>query len=360
MMHDKKSKQLLGIAVIILAILSFLLWQYFRPKELSSDFASGNGRIEAIEVDIDTKIAGRIKSILVDEGDFVKTGQVLAIMDTDSLEAQLREAQAKYKEAQSKVISAQHQVIQRKNEKEVAQATVAQRQAELNLAKNRLSRVQKLVAKGVASVDSLDEASALFYSAEAVFKAANAQVAEKDAMIATAEAQVDGAELSVDAAAATVERLKVDIKDSTLVAPIDGRIQFRVAQPGEVLAAGGKVLNMVDLTNVYMVFFLPTEQAGRVRMGAPVHLVLDAIPQYVIPAKVTFVADVAQFTPKTVETASERQKLMFRVKARIAPELLKKHIHAVKTGLPGMAYVQLNLKSKWPANLQVNVPNERR
>lgn len=95
-------------------------------------------------------------------------------------------------------------------------------------------------------------------------------------------------------------------------------------------------------------------------MGAPVHLVLDAIPQYVIPAKVTFVADVAQFTPKTVETASERQKLMFRVKARIAPELLKKHIHAVKTGLPGMAYVQLNLKSKWPANLQVNVPNERR
>ncbi|MBN9226325.1 MULTISPECIES: HlyD family secretion protein [Legionella] len=358
MIQGKKSKLLLGITVIILGIFLFSVWKYFQPRELGSDFASGNGRIEAIEVDIDTKVAGRIKKILVDEGDFVKAGQVLAIMDADSLEAQLREAKAKYKEAQSNVISAKYQVIQRKNEKEVALATVAQRQAELNLAKNRLFRVEKLVAKGAASVDSLDEAKALFYSAEAVFKAANAQVAEKDAMIATAEAQVSGAELSVDAADATVERLKVDIKDSTLVAPLDGRIQFRVAQPGEVLAAGGKVLNMVDLTNVYMVFFLPTEQAGRVQIGAPVHLVLDAIPQYVIPAKVTFVADVAQFTPKTVETASERQKLMFRIKARISPKLLKKYIYAVKTGLPGMAYVQLNPKSKWPANIQVTVPND--
>lgn len=358
MVQDKKSKLLLGIVVIILGIFLFFLWKYLQPRELGSDFASGNGRIEAIEVDIATKVAGRIKKILVDEGDFVKAGQVLAIMDTDSLEAQLREAKAKYKEAQSNVISAKYQVIQRKNEKEVAMATVAQRQAELNLAKNRLSRVEKLVAKGAASVDSLDEAKALFYSAEAVFKAANAQVTEKDAMIATAEAQVSGAELFVDAADATVERLKVDIKDSTLVAPLDGRIQFRVAQPGEVLAAGGKVLNMVDLTNVYMVFFLPTEQAGRVQIGAPVHLVLDAIPQYVIPAKVTFVADVAQFTPKTVETASERQKLMFRIKARISHKLLKKYIYAVKTGLPGMAYVQLNPKSKWPANLQVSLPND--
>ena len=351
MIQGKKSKLLLGITVIILGIFLFSVWKYFQPRELGSDFASGNGRIEAIEVDIDTKVAGRIKKILVDEGDFVKAGQVLAIMDADSLEAQLREAKAKYKEAQSNVISAKYQVIQRKNEKEVALATVAQRQAELNLAKNRLFRVEKLVAKGAASVDSLDEAKALFYSAEAVFKAANAQVAEKDAMIATAEAQVSGAELSVDAADATVERLKVDIKDSTLVAPLDGRIQFRVAQPGEVL-------NMLDLTNVYMVFFLPTEQAGRVQIGAPVHLVLDAIPQYVIPAKVTFVADVAQFTPKTVETASERQKLMFRIKARISPKLLKKYIYAVKTGLPGMAYVQLNPKSKWPANIQVTVPND--
>ena len=137
-------------------------------------------------------------------------------------------------------------------------------------------------------------------------------MAAADAAIATAKSLVIAAEANVESAQATIERIQADINDSTLKAPRDGRVQYRVAQPGEVLAAGGKVLNMVDLDDVYMTFFLPTDWAGRVKLGADVRLVLDAAPQFVIPAKVTFVADVAQFTPKTVETAEERQKLTFR------------------------------------------------
>lgn len=110
---------------------------------------------------------------------------------------------------------------------------------------------------------------------------------------------------------------------------------------------------MVDLSDVYMTFFLPTAVVGRVALGTEVRLVLDAAPQYVIPARVSFVADVAQFTPKTVETASERQKLMFRVRAQIPPDLLRKYITQVKTGLPGVAYIRLNPKVEWPAHLQV-------
>ncbi len=102
-------------------------------------------------------------------------------------------------------------------------------------------------------------------------------------------------------------------------------MQYRIAQPGEVLASGGKVLNLVDLSDVYMTFFLPETVVGRVALGSEVHIVLDAAPQYVIPARVSYVASTAQFTPKTVETASERQKLMFRVKARIDPALLQKN-----------------------------------
>jgi HlyD family secretion protein len=113
---------------------------------------------------------------------------------------------------------------------------------------------------------------------------------------------------------------------------------------------------MVDLSDVYMTFFLPTAEAGRVRLGTEVHLVLDTAPQYVVPARVSYVADVAQFTPKTVETADERQKLMFRVKARIDPDLLKKHIKSVKTGLPGVAYVQLDPQAEWPGHLRVRLP----
>ena len=131
-------------------------------------------------------------------------------------------------------------------------------------------------------------------------------------------------------------------------------MQYRVAQPGEVLGAGGKVLNMVDLADVYMTFFLPEQAAGRVALGQDVRIILDAAPQYVIPAAVSFVASTAQFTPKTVETASERQKLMFRVKAQISPELL--HLQQVKTGLPGVAWIKLDAGAQWPAQLEVRVP----
>ena len=163
------------------------------------------------------------------------------------------------------------------------------------------------------------------------------------------------AESSVEAAQASVERLQADIEDSRLKAPRSGRVQYRVSQPGEVLGAGGKVLNLVDLNDVYMNVFLPAQQAGRVALGADVRLILDAAPQYVIPAKVTFVASVAQFTPKTVETANEREKLMFRVKARIDPELLQKHLEQVKTGVPGMAYLKLDAAAEWPESLHVRI-----
>ncbi len=125
---------------------------------------------------------------------------------------------------------------------------------------------------------------------------------------------------------------------------------------GEVVGAGSRLLNVLDLTDVYMTFFLPTAAAGRLAIGSEVRLRLDAAPEYVIPAQISFVADVAQFTPKTVETASEREKLMFRVKARIAPELLKQHLRSIKTGLPGMAYVRIDPQAQWPEELQVKLP----
>ena len=176
-------------------------------------------------------------------------------------------------------------------------------------------------------------------SVQAAVHAARAQVTAAAAAIEAARAAQVGAQSAVEAAQATVARIDADLADSELRAPRAGRVQYRVAQPGEVLGAGGKVLNMVDLADVYMTFFLPEQAAGRVALGQDVRIILDAAPQYVIPAAVSFVASTAQFTPKTVETASERQKLMFRVKAQISPELLHKHLQQVKTGLPGVAWI---------------------
>ncbi len=347
---------LLTAGVIVVGGLAYLGWRLFRPRELPEGFARSNGRIEAVEIDVATKTPGRLVAIRVNEGDFVKAGQDLAQMDTDVLDAQLREAEAELRRAESTVETAHSNVTQRESEKAAAQSVVAQREAELEAAKRARIRVENLVAKNAASVETLDNARALFYSAEAAVKAAKANVAAADAAIATAKSQVIQAEATVEAAKARIQRLRADINDCTLRAPCNGRVQYRIAQLGEVLSAGGKVLNMVDLADVYMTFFLPTAEAGKVQMGTEVHLVLDAAPQFVFPARVSFVADVAQFTPKTVETAEERQKLMFRIKAQIDPELLKKHIRSVKTGLPGMAYVQLDPRAAWPAHLQVKLP----
>ena len=195
-----------------------------------------------------------------------------------------------------------------------------------------------------------------FYSAKAAVSSAKANVAAADAAIATAKTLSSRRKRLSNPPRRRSNASRRTSTTAHLKAPRDGRVQYRVAQPGEVLNAGGKVLNMVDLNDVYMTFFLPTDWAGRVKLGAEVRLVLDAAPQFVIPAKVTFVADVAQFTPKTVETAEERQKLTFRIKAHIPPEVLKKYVRDVKTGLPGMAYVQLDPQAPWPANLEVKLP----
>lgn len=210
--------------------------------------------------------------------------------------------------------------------------------------------------KNAASEAQLDDDRAAAAAAKAAVGAAEAQAAAAQAAIGRARSDVIAAEASVEAARATLQRIQADIDDSVLKSPRDGRVQYRVAQPGEVLSPGGVVLNMVDLTDVYMTFFLPTEQAGRIALGAEARLVLDAAPQYVVPAEISFVADVAQFTPKTVETQEERQKLMFRIKTRIAPDLLREHLLQVKTGLPGMAYVQLDPRVDWPPELQTRLP----
>lgn len=347
----------LRIAIVAaLAAAAFFVWKFLQPRGLPAGIAAGNGRIEAVEIDVAARTAGRVREILVNEGDFVEAGQEVARMDTAVLEAQLREADAQLQKARIGIETARSQVAQREAERQAAEAVIAQRKAELDAAQSRLARSDEIASRGFVSQARLDDDRAAYQAAKAAVGAAQAQAAAAQAALGRAKSDVIAAVAAADAVAATIQRIRADLDDSVLKAPRDGRVQYRVAQPGEVLSPGGVVLNMVDLTDVYMTFFLPTERAGRVALGAEARLVLDAARQYVIPAKISFVADVAQFTPKTVQTEEERQKLMFRVKARIAPDLLKRHLHQVKTGLPGMAYVRLDPQLDWPPELQVRLP----
>ena len=327
-----------------------------RPKGPGEGFLSSNGRIEATEIDVSSKFSGRVQDILVADGDFVTAGQTLAHMQVQTLEAQRDEAQARHQQSVTAVASAEAQVAVRESDRQAALAVVAQRVSELDAAQRRLARSETLTREGASSGQELDDDRARVSGVQAAVVAAKAQVQAAQAAISAARAQVAGTHSTVDAAQATIVRIKVDIKDSALTAPRDGRVQYRIAQPGEVLAPGGKVLNLVDLGDVYMTFFVPETAAGKLALGSEVHIILDAAPQYVIPAKISFVASTAQFTPKTVETASERQKLMFRVKAQIGRELLQKNLRQVKTGLPGMVWLKLDAQAPWPAELALKVP----
>lgn len=345
-----------GVIMVALMVAAITVWRLIKPSELPDGIIASNGRIEAIEIDVSAKSPGRIRDITADEGDFVKAGQIIAHMDTDTLIAQRQEAEAQLAQAQNAVQIASSQVTQRLSERAAALAVTRQRDAELDAARKRFVRSETLAKEGATAVQERDDDRARVEGAQAALEASNAQLAAVDSAIATARSQVVSARSSVDAVQATIRRLNVDIRDGELRSPRDGRVQYRVAQPGEVIGGGGRVLNLVDLTDVYMTFFLPEAYAGRVGIGSEVRIVLDAAPEYVIPAKVSFVADVAQFTPKTVETASEREKLMFRVKARIDPALLRQHPRQVKMGLPGMAYVRIEPDVEWPAKLAINTP----
>jgi HlyD family secretion protein len=348
------SKKLIpALIMLALAAGGWYAWQQTRQKGPGEGFVKGNGRIEATEIDVAAKLGGRLQSLLVEEGAFVSAGQKLAEMQVDVLNAQRDEARAHHAQSLTAVASAKALVTVRESDRAAALAVVEQRESELDAARRRLARSQTLSTEGASSMQELDDDRARASNALAAVTAARAQAAAAQAAIEAARAQVAGTQSAVSAANATIARIQVDIADSALTAPRDGRVQYRIAQAGEVLAAGGKVLNLVDLSDVYMTFFLPEAVAGKVALGSEVRIVLDAAPGFVIPAKVSFVAATAQFTPKTVETESERQKLMFRVKAQIDRGLLQQHLAQVKTGLPGVAWVRVDAKAGWPAELAI-------
>jgi HlyD family secretion protein len=259
----------------------------------------------------------------------VTRGQVLAEMDTAELRALLARAEAET-------------ALARQNKAE-AEALVLQRQSELRLAVLELSRTQALVGKGHVSEALFDERKTARDVAHAVLGAAEAFVKTAESRIAVAEAEV--------------LRIQTQIDDSRLIATADGRVLYRLAEPGEVVAGGAPVLTILSLANVYMEIFLPAAQSGLLPIGADARIVLDALPDFAIPAHVSFVSPEAQFTPKQVETLSEREKLVFRVKVRIDPERVRERIEHVKTGLRGMAYVKLDPGVDWPEALEQRIPD---
>lgn len=321
-----KKKHLFIVMSVALFLAASFLYRALSSKEdeLPEGIVSGNGRIEAEQVDIMAKSSGRLNEVLVKEGDTVSAGQILARIDTSELQAE----RAKYLADEAASLASA----------EEARATISQRQAELVLKQANRARVLAIASTGSISQQTRDEA-----------------LSERDAARATllaAQKSAASSMRSVEAAKAQVRQIDTQIAEATLVAPANGRVLYRLARPGEVVSAGGKVLTIVDLSDVYMEIYLAAKDASRVALGSQARIQIDGA-ETAIPAKVSFVSPEAQFTPKQVETQTEREKLVFRVKLRLPPSYVTSHVAEIKTGTRGVGYVRLGPNPPaWPEFLQ--------
>jgi HlyD family secretion protein len=314
------------LGILVAGFFGFRYWNA-RRSAVPKGIAWGNGRVEATQVDVAAKLPLRVKEVLVAEGDLVKPGQVVVRMDTITLDAELAEAKAGLAGAQEQLA--------------VAQASIVKRQGEIQLAKIEKSRSRRLLAERAGSRREYDVRTM-------TLKTTSAGLAEE-------KAKLQVALQNVSVAQAKVAKVESQIADATLTSPVLGRVLYRLAEPGEVLGPGGKALTLVDLGDVYMEIFLPSEQAAAIKIGADARLTVDFAPDRVGVGRVSFVSPEAQFTPKEVETRSEREKLMFRVKIQLPREFVLHHAERIKTGVRGVGYVKVKDSAEWPAWLQKNL-----
>ncbi|TDP87941.1 HlyD family secretion protein [Aquabacterium commune] len=314
--------------VAIAGALGLAYWLHTRDHGLPEGLARGNGRMEVERIDIAAKYPGRIVELPVHEGDLVKAGDLIARQDSTDLLAQ-RDAVAAARDRAG-------QAMQR------AQAETEVRRVQARLAQLELDHAGKLQQDALVSGAEVERRTAQRDGEQAGVKVATAAIGEATAARGEAEAQI--------------RRLNVAIEDMSLRAPVDGRIEYRVVEPGSVIPSGGRVVTLLNLADAHMTVFLPTAVAGKLQVGDEARIVLDAAPQHVVPAKVSFVAAEAQFTPKHVETDAEREKLVFRVKLQVPREVAQRYSRYVKAGLTGHGHVRTDARTPWPASLQVKLP----
>lgn len=317
-----------GIVYGIIAVLLFAAVVaaciYLTRPDLPAGVSGAAGRLQANEVYVAAKSSGRIAELLVAEGAIVEAGQVVARMDTTALDAQLNKALA--------------QILEADNNRRAAQSQVAARRAEARLAAQQERPSLELAAQD--GVDLREE------------EVDTASILASRARVTRAEAEAARTRSAVETARATADRLRAQIADAVLVAPIRGRVQARLAEPGDALAGGDHVFSLLDLSDVYMNVFLPEAITGKLRMGMEARIALESAPDRAIPAFVSYVSPIAQASPKAPAAAKQRQDRMFRVKLQAPRERVREYEQPAAAGQRGVGYVRFDETTAWPARLE--------
>jgi HlyD family secretion protein len=269
-----------------------------------------NGRIEAQQVDLAPKVAGRVVEVKVREGDRVKAGDLLVKLDLGdtalAVERDLqgaRSAQARYEDMASG---------SRRTEIAAAEAEVADRRAAVSLAKKELERQQQLLSKDVGTPQDFYRARTDLDRAEAALKASEEKA--KLTIEGSRHFQTEQARFESDRAKAQLKQSETVAQEAEIRAPANGVILHRIAEPGLLLTTGQPALTMAFADRLYVRTFIPETRLGLVHQGQPATVTVDAFPGKKFPARVAEISPDAEFTPKAVETKAERVNLVYSAK----------------------------------------------
>lgn len=325
-MMNRKNAWAAALIVAICLAAAILLWRYSDLGAFPAYIARANGRLEMTRIDIAVKNPGRVVALLFHEGDSVHNGEILARQDDAEIKAQIAGAEAQRQRAVSGVSRAEAELDVRRNNQRLAQL--------------EWSETSMMRGKALVSQVELDRRRIALEAETAGVAAATGAVKEARDALAEADAQI--------------ARLKVVLGDATIRAPTDGWIEYKIIEKDAVLPSGGRVAALLDFNDVHMTAFLPAKVAGKLKIGDEARIVLDAL-KGVLPAYVSFVSSEAQFTPKYVETQTEREKLVYRVKLQIPIDVAHRYNGVLKAGMTGNGYVRTDISGAWPRDLSITM-----
>ena len=346
------------LLAVLLAAAAGSGWWLYQQQESTAlpDFVfHSNGRLELNRLDVASLYPGRVERVLVAEGDAVKANEVLVELSSAQSSGQLAAAQAATLRAAELVQRARAGVTQAKQAVARADAEIAAYRQQQKVAKLELDNAKQMRREDLVSASELAKRQADFERATASVKAAQAARAEAQAAVAQGQAAVAEAEAGVKQAQAQADTAASADADMAIRSPLTARVEYRLVEPGTVIGAGSRVISLLDPADVSMNVFLPNATVGGLRVGDEARLVLDGIDA-VFPAQVSFIASEAQFTPKAVETADEREKLVFRVKLKVPAEVAQRYDRLLKGGMTGDGYVRRDSSQAWPLALEVRLP----
>ena len=345
------------LAVLLAAAAGGGWWLYQQQESTAlPDFVfHSNGRLELNRLDVASLYPGRVERVLVAEGDAVKANEVLVELSSAQSSGQLAAAQAATLRAAELVQRARAGVTQAQQAVARADAEIAAYRQQQKVAKLDLDNAKQMRREDLVSASELAKRQADFERATASVKVAQAARAEAQAAVAQGQAAVAEAEAGVKQAQAQADTAASADADMAIRSPLAARVEYRLVEPGTVIGAGSRVISLLDPADVSMNVFLPNATVGGLRVGDEARLVLDGIDA-VFPAQVSFIASEAQFTPKAVETADEREKLVFRVKLKVPAEVAQRYDRLLKGGMTGDGYVRRDSSQAWPLALEVRLP----